>query len=61
MCVDITGNPVTSIDEVSTVDGPVKTEIFTVDGRRVSEMQDGVNIIRTTDAKGNVTTAKVLK
>ena len=61
MCVDITGNPVTSIDEVSTVDGPVKTEIFTVDGRRVSEMQDGVNIICTTDAKGNVTTAKVLK
>ncbi len=60
MCVDITGQVHTGISEVTNSE-PVKTEIFTVDGRRVNQMEEGVNIIRTTDANGNVTTKKVLK
>ena len=60
MCVDITGLS-SSVGEVQTSDEIVSVEIYTVDGRRVSEMTDGVNIIRTTDAAGNVTTKKVLK
>jgi len=58
MCVDITGKS-SSINEVST-DDIVKTEIYTIDGRRVNQLEDGVNIIRKTDANGHVTTSKVL-
>ncbi len=62
MCIDITGNQdATSIDEMPT-DARVKSvEIYTVDGRRVNEMVPGVNIIRTTDENGNVTSKKVFK
>ncbi len=60
MCVDITGQVHTGISEVINSE-PVKTEIFTVDGRRINQMEEGVNIIRTTVANGNVTTKKVLK
>ena len=59
MCVDITGHP-TSISEAQTSSEIVKTEIFTVDGRRVDQLQDGVNIVRTTDAEGHVKATKVL-
>lgn len=59
MCVDITGKA-TAINEVNAVDGIVSTEIYTIDGRRVNQLEKGVNIIRTTDANGNVTTRKVL-
>ena len=58
MCVDIAGQS-TAINEVETDNKAVKVEIYTVDGRRVNQLQDGVNIIRTTDANGNVTTKKV--
>ena len=47
--------------EVKTDAEIVTTEIYTIDGRRVEQMEDGVNIIRTIDANGNVTTTKVLK
>lgn len=60
MCVDITGETHTAITEV-TNSQPVKTEIYTIDGRIVNQLEDGINIIRTTDANGNVTTKKVLK
>ena len=60
MCVDITGQTHSAISEVETGQ-PVKTEIYTIDGRRVNEMQNGVNILRITDANGNVTSKKVLK
>lgn len=60
MCVDITGQTHTGISEVTNSE-PVKTEIFTIDGRMVNQMEEGVNIIRTTDANGNVATKKVIK
>ena len=60
MCVNISGTT-TSIDEVETPAGVVSTEIYTIDGRRVNQMEKGVNIIRTIDENGNVTTTKVLK
>lgn len=59
MCVDITGKQ-TAINEVEAGKNVVSTEIYTIDGRRVSKMEPGVNIIRTTDENGNVTTTKVL-
>ena len=59
MCVDINGKH-TAINEVQTSTGVVSTEIYTIDGRRVNQLENGVNIIRTTDANGNVTTTKVL-
>ena len=59
MCVDIKGKQ-TAVNEVQTSAGIVSTEIYTIDGRRVSQLENGVNIIRTTDADGNVTTTKVL-
>lgn len=59
MCVDIKGQQ-TAINEVETSEGAVSTEIFTIDGRRVNQLEKGVNIVRTTDANGNVTTTKVL-
>ena len=60
MCVDITGETHSAVTEV-TPSQPVKTEIYTIDGRRVNQLEEGVNIIRTTDADGHVTTKKVLK
>ncbi|MBO4803695.1 MAG: hypothetical protein J5503_04030 [Muribaculaceae bacterium] len=60
MCVDIKGKQ-TAVNEVQTNAEIVTTEIYTIDGRRVEQMEDGVNIIRTIDANGNVTTTKVLK
>lgn len=59
MCVDIKGDH-TAINEVPTGEGIVSTEIYTIDGRRVNQLEKGVNIVRTTDANGNVTTTKVL-
>lgn len=52
-------------DFVNSVEGiaapvVVKTEIFTIDGRRVSNLQKGLNIIRTTEFGGKVTVRKVL-
>jgi len=60
MCVDIMGKT-TAIDKVEASEGIVKTEIFTVDGRLVNQLEPGVNIIRHTDASGAVTTSKVLQ
>lgn len=60
MCVDIVGKT-TAINEAQAPAQVVKTEIYTIDGRQVEQMEQGVNIIRTTDANGNVTTTKVLK
>ena len=59
MCVDISGK-VTSINEVEKSDQIVSTEYFTIDGRRANQLENGVNIVRTTDANGNVTVTKVL-
>lgn len=59
MCVDISGKT-TAVDEVKTEAGVVSTEIYTIDGRRVNELEKGINIVRTTDTNGNVTTTKVL-
>lgn len=59
MCVAI-GDKTTAINEVETSD-VVKTEIFTVDGKRVNQMDNGIYIVRTTDSNGNVKSTKVLK
>ena len=59
MCVDISGK-MTEIPEVKIAEGVESTEIYTIDGRCVDQLEQGVNIIRTTDANGNVTTTKVL-
>ena len=63
MCVDIVGDeptPSSSVQEV-VASQPVNVEVFTIDGKRVNEMESGVYIIRSTDANGNVTTTKVRK
>ena len=60
MCVDIRGQQ-TAINEVEESKNIVKTEIYSVDGRRLDQMEPGVNIIRKTDENGNVTTSKVLR
>jgi hypothetical protein len=39
----------------------VKTEIFTIDGVLLNQLQQGVNIVRTTYANGAVTSLKVVK
>lgn len=59
MCIAISDKP-TAISEVETSD-IVKTEIFTIDGKRVNQMDNGIYIVRTTDSNGNIKTAKVLK
>jgi hypothetical protein len=60
MCVQIGDDNPSSVNELPTA-GVTKTEIFTIDGRQVTEMVNGVNIIRTTDENGNVTTRKIIK
>ncbi len=58
MCVDISDEVPSGMNEVE-VGQPVSTEVFTIDGKRVTEMTHGIYIIRNTDANGNVTTLKV--
>lgn len=60
MCVDIAGE-MNAIERVDNSDEVVGTEIFTIDGRRVNRVQDGVNIIRTTYKSGKVTSNKVIR
>ena len=59
MCVDI-ARSASGINEVGVGDEVVSTEVFTIDGRRVSSLEDGVNIVRTTYKNGKVSTAKVI-
>ena len=61
MCVQIGDDNPSAINEVPTSSRVNTVEIFTVDGRQVNELQPGVNIIRTTDENGIVTTKKVMK
>lgn len=42
-------------------DADAKVEIFSANGMKVGSMQSGVNVVVTTDAKGNVKTKKVIK
>lgn len=59
MCVDIKGEH-SAVNELKTEGEVISTEIYTIDGRRVNQLENGVNIVRTTDSNGNVTTVKVL-
>ncbi len=61
MCVDITGQPSSRVDELITDSEIVKTEVFTLDGRPATEIGHGIYIVRTTDANGVVTSKKVMK
>jgi hypothetical protein len=60
MCVLIGDEVPSAINEVQTSTRANTVEIFTIDGRQVNELQPGVNIVRTTDENGVVTTKKVL-
>ena len=60
MCVDITGKGQTAIDEVSTQAGDAGTTIYTIDGKRVNQLQPGINIVRTTDENGVVSVKKII-
>ena len=61
MCVQIGKDKPSAINEVQTSTRINTVEIYTIDGRQVNEMQPGVNIVRTTDENGIVTTKKVMK
>ena len=60
MCVQIGEDNPSAINEVETSTRINTVEIYTVDGRKVNELQPGMNIIRTTDENGVVTTKKVM-
>ena len=60
MCVQIGEDKISSVGEVAAA-GVKTTEIYTIDGRRVNQMENGVNIIRTIDENGKVTVKKVMK
>lgn len=61
MCVDIAGEINSSINDLQNNANVISTEIYTVDGRRVNQLQDGVNIIRIIDGNGDIKTKKVIK
>ncbi len=46
-----------SVDDVKTAEQATVVGIYTIDGRRVSEMQNGINIVRMSDG----TTQKIIK
>ena len=58
MCVQIADEIPSAVSEVKAAQ-PVSTQIYTIDGKQVTEMGHGVYIVRTTDSNGNVTTKKV--
>ena len=60
MCVAI-NDSMDAINEINSSEEILSTEIYTIDGRRVNRMQEGVNIIRTTYKSGKVVTNKVIR
>ena len=48
---------VSSVDDIKTVEQATVVGIYTIDGKRVSEMQNGINIVRMSDG----TTQKIIK
>jgi len=52
-------NKTSSVKVVETA-GTVETEYFTIDGMQSDAPQRGINIVRTTDENGNITTRKVV-
>ena len=60
MCVAI-NDSMDAINEVDSGEEVLSTEIYTIDGRPASRMQEGVNIIRTTYKSGKVVTSKVIR
>ncbi len=60
MCVAI-NDSMDAINEINSSEEILSTEIYTIDGRRVNRMQEGVNIIRTTYKSGKVVTSKVIR
>ena len=60
MCVDITGEEPSGVQEVEAA-APASVEVYTLDGKRATEMTHGIYIIRTTDVNGKVTSVKVRK
>lgn len=60
MCVAI-NDSMDAINEVNSSEEVLSTEIYTIDGRRLNRMQEGVNIIRTTYKSGKVITTKVIR
>ena len=61
MCVDITGSEGTAIDEVPAQASVASTAIYTIDGKRVNQLQQGINIVRTTDENGVISIKKIIK
>ncbi len=61
VCVFLDGT-VTAIDEVDTDDSEVVSrEYYSLDGRRINSLQNGVNIVVTKHASGKSVTTKVMK
>ncbi len=60
MCVAI-NDSMDAINEINSSEEILSTEIYTIDGRRVNRMQEGVNIICTTYKSGKVVTNKVIR
>lgn len=50
----------TDVKGVETVSEPVKVEIYSIDGIKRSAVQNGLNVVVTTDADGNVTAKTVV-
>lgn len=48
---------VSSVNDVKAVEQATVVGIYTIDGKRVSEMQNGINIVRMSDG----TTQKIIK
>ena len=53
-------NPATGIDNITAADENVSVEIYDVQGIRHASLINGINIVRKTDANGNVTVEKVV-
>ena len=61
MCVSISDEQPSAINEMPTDKSIVNTRVYTIDGKLIDQPQQGINIIRTTDENGVVNVKKVLK
>lgn len=51
----------TSVENVATAPVALRTELFTLDGRRINSLQKGIVIVKTTMSNGNIVVKKVRK
>ena len=60
MGIRFSDDDATDITDINDESQTIKQEIFTIDGRKINELQKGINIIKTIHQDGTITSEKII-